>query len=274
MKDLLVYVPPVTQRPDLIEYAASLAAIMNAHLDGGVFTILPELAGHYATLPDKFFQQVRKESEAAAEEARRRFMEYATRAGVQHEVRNFEILAGEADEIFAESAHSYDLAIVPQTDPDERFFFNPRFDNVIFASGIPTLFVPTIHRGPASVERVLLCWNGDRCAARAAADALPLMKLARAVDVLQIEPVDAGTPRCHAAEIVRHLQRHDVKARQHILPRDDLDIGAAILSFAADCSSNLIVMGGYGHSRAREMLFGGATREVLRSMTVPVLMSH
>jgi nucleotide-binding universal stress UspA family protein len=92
--------------------------------------------------------------------------------------------------------------------------------------------------------------------------------------VLQIEPVDAGSPRCQATEIVRHLRRHDVRATQHVFTRDNPDVGAAILSYAADCGTNLIVMGGYGHSRAREVLLGGVTRELLESMTVPVLMSH
>lgn len=274
MKDLLVYVPPVGEKPHLIDYATSFASMMGAHLDGATFAILPELAGYYTTMPDEFFRTVHRQNELEAENAKRRFVEVAQRAGVQHAVHSFEAFVGDADELFAHTAQAYDLAIVPQRDQADTAFFNPRFENIMFMSGRPTLFVPTIHRGPASLQKILLCWNGDRCAARAAGDALPLMKRARTVDVLQIEPVDAGSPRCQAAEIVRHLQRHDVHATQHVFTRDNPDVGAAILSFAADCGANLIVMGGYGHSRAREMLFGGVTRELLECMTVPVLMSH
>jgi nucleotide-binding universal stress UspA family protein len=274
MKDLLVYVPPVSESPHLIDYATSLASTMDAHLDGATFTILPELAGYYTTMPDEFFRTVHQRNETEAENAKRRFVEHAQRAGVQHAVHSFEAFVGDADEFFARTAQAYDLAIVPQRNRGDAAFFNPRFENIMFMSGRPTLFVPMIHRGPASLQKILLCWNGDRCAARAAGDALPLMKRAKMVDVLQIEPVDAGSPRCQAAEIVRHLQRHDVMATRHVFTRDNPDVGAAILSFAADCGANLIVMGGYGHSRAREMLFGGVTRELLECMTVPVLMSH
>jgi nucleotide-binding universal stress UspA family protein len=274
MKDLLVYIPPATESPHIIDYAASLASTMGAHLDGVTFTIVPELAVHYATMPDTLFQKVHQQNAMEAANAKRRFVEYAQRAGVQPEVHNFDAFVGDAEDIFARTAQAYDLAIVPQRESTDVAFFNPRFENIMFTSGRPTLFVPTIHRGPARLQRILLCWNGDRCAARAAGDALPLMKRAEMVDVLQIEPVDAGSPRCQAAEIVRHLRRHDVRATQHVFTRDNPDVGAAILSYAADCSANLIVMGGYGHSRTREMLLGGVTRELLESMTVPVLMSH
>jgi nucleotide-binding universal stress UspA family protein len=274
MKDLLVYIPPVTQHPRVLEYATSLASTLGAHLDGASFTIIPELAAHYANLPPEFYRTVHKKSVLESENARRRFVEYAEHAGVQHSVRTFETFADDADDTLALTAQAYDLAIVPQTDRDATAFFSPCFDNIMLMTGRPTLFVPSIHRGPASVEKVLLCWNGDRSAARAAGDGLPLMKHAKTVDVLQIEPVDAGSPRCHAAEMLRHLQRHGITASQHVFTRDKPDVGAAILSFAADCGSTLIVMGGYGHSRAREMLFGGVTRELLTSMTVPVLMSH
>ena len=274
MKDLLVYVPPVRHHPRLIEYAASLAASMDAHLDGATFTILPQVAGHFASLPDNFYRTARENSELEAANAGKRFLEYARNAGVGHAVRNFESFANDAEDLFACTAQAYDLAIVPQTDREDTTLFNPQFDSIMLMTGRPTLFVPTIHRGRASLERVLVCWNGDRFAARAVGDGMPLLKRAKTVDVLQIGPLDTGIPRCEAAELVRHLQRHGVSAKQHTFARDNPDVGAAILSFAADCGSNLIMMGGYGHSRAREMLFGGVTRELLESMTVPVLMSH
>ena len=100
------------------------------------------------------------------------------------------------------------------------------------------------------------------------------MKFAKQVNVLQIELGHAGAPECPAEEIARHLLRHGVTTELHTFAREHPDIAAAILSFAADCEARLIVMGGYGHSRTREVLFGGATRGVLQSMTVPVLMSH
>lgn len=275
MKDLLVYVPsPGKKEPDLTEYAVSLASALQAHLEGATFTFLPELAGFYATMPDEFFARVQKQSETDADNARQAFVDRAKLAGIPHAVRNCAATTADAERVFGRLARCFDMAIVPQTNTDDTTFFNPNFEDTMFLSGRPALFVPTIHRGPASLRRVLLCWDGGRWAARAAADALPLMRLAGGVDVLQIELGRAGPPQCQASEMVRHLSRHGIAAKLHAFGSEDVDVGAAILSFAADCEATLIVMGGYGHARAREFLFGGATREVLSSMTVPVLMSH
>lgn len=274
MKDVLVYVPPETKAPHLLEYAISLASKLQAHLEGVTFGFLPELAGFYATMPDEFFARVQRQSEADADNAGRAFAERAKLANVSHAVRNYLATTADAERIFGRIARCFDIAIVPQTPTDDTAFFNPNFEDTMFASGRPALFVPAIHRGPASLGRVLLCWNGDRWAARAAADALPLMQLASGVDVLQIELAENGASECPASEMIRHLNRHGIAAKLHAFAREDPDVGAAILSFAADCGSTLIVMGGYGHARTREFLFGGATRQILKSMTVPVLMSH
>jgi nucleotide-binding universal stress UspA family protein len=274
MKDLLAYASPANQRLHSLEYAISLASKLQAHLEGVTFSFLPEFAGLYATMPDEFFTKIQTQSERDAASAQRNFLRSAGDAKIHHGVRNYTATSADAERIFGRVARCFDLAIVPQTDPDNDAFFNPSFEDTMFLSGRPTLFVPAIHTGPAALDRILLCWNGDRWAARAAADALPLMKLARSVDVLQIELGKDGAPECPASEVIRHLKRHGIAAEPHAFTRDDHNVGAAILSFAADCGATLIVMGGYGHARAREFFFGGATREILKTMTVPVLLSH
>jgi nucleotide-binding universal stress UspA family protein len=274
MKDLLVYIPPGKQERPVLAYAISLASKLQAHLEGATFSFLPELAGFYATMPDEFFARIQDQSETDASDARQGFAQRAKLAGVPHAVRNSVATVADAEQCFGRIARCFDLAIVPQADTEDAAFFNPTFEDTMFLSGRPTLFVPSIHKGPALLDRILLCWNGDRSAARATADAMPLMQHASSVDVLQIELGNTSAPQREVSEIVRHLNRHEIKATLHAFGRDDPDVGAAILSFAADCGAGLIVMGGYGHTRFREMLFGGATREVLKSMTVPVLMSH
>lgn len=274
MKDLLVYIPPEKKEPHLLEYAITLASKLEAHLEGATFSFLPGLAGIYSTMPDEFFAQVQKQSETDAEKARQAFVELATRAKIPHAVRTCAATTTDAERVFGRIARCFDLTIVPQTNTEDATFFNPSFEDTMFVSGRPALFVPAIQQGPASLRKVLVCWDGGRWAARAAADALPLMRLAGGVDVLQIELGHAGPPECPAGEMVRHLHRHGIAAKLHAFGHEDIDVGAAILSFAADCEATLIVMGGYGHARAREFLFGGATREILKSMTVPVLMSH
>ena len=146
---------------------------------------------------------------------------------------------------------------------------------VVLASGRPTLVVPHIGVRAPLGETVLLCWNASRESARAAADALPFLRLPKKVIVLVVDP--RTSPDGHGAEpgadVALWLTRHGVKVTVQRDVAADSDVGAVILSRAADLGVDLIVMGVYGHSRVREMVLGGVSRTLLSSMTVPVLIA-
>jgi nucleotide-binding universal stress UspA family protein len=171
-----------------------------------------------------------------------------------------------------------DLAILGQLDPEraEPDLIRPRPDQVALASGRPVLIVPYAGHFDNAGRRVLIAWNATREAARSVSDAMPLLTSAELVTVLTIDPREGphGHGEIPGADIALHLARHGVKAEIERTVSAGLPVGEVLLSRAADLGADLIVMGAYGHSRAREMLLGGATRSVLRSMTVPVLMSH
>jgi len=119
----------------------------------------------------------------------------------------------------------------------------------------------------------MVCWDGSRNAARAVADAMPILKRAGAIDVVSIQPQKHMSEPA-ATNIARHLARHSLKVEVKHLPGTDVDVASMILSHASDSSTDLIVMGGYGHSRLREFVLGGATRGIIENMTVPTLMAH
>jgi nucleotide-binding universal stress UspA family protein len=148
------------------------------------------------------------------------------------------------------------------------------FEEVLFNSGRPIITVPYIHNNGANLERALVCWDGSRTAGRAVADALPLLARANQVDIVTVVGSNAARGTVSGADIGRHLARHGLKAEVHQIYASDIDVTSALLSFAADRDSQLIVMGGYGHSRLREFVLGGATQGLLHSMTVPTLMAH
>ena len=116
----------------------------------------------------------------------------------------------------------------------------------------------------------------SRESARAANDALPILAGAEKVRVLAIDPKDGvgGHGDVPGADIALHLARHGVAAEASHTISTGIGHGETLLSYAADIGADLIVAGGYGHSRARETVFGGVTRTLLRSMTVPVFLSH
>ena len=136
------------------------------------------------------------------------------------------------------------------------------------------LMVPHVHVGPLQLERVLICWNGGRPAARAIHDAMPFLHNAKVIDVVAVNETDSTESEVSSAALVAHLARRDISVDVQQLTADAFNIHTAILSLAADKGTDLIVMGGYGHSRLREFILGGVTRGILRSLTVPALISH
>jgi nucleotide-binding universal stress UspA family protein len=124
------------------------------------------------------------------------------------------------------------------------------------------------------VKRVVICWDGSRAAARAVGDSPPLIAKANNVQVLTVVTGKFDENDVKGADIAEHLARYKLRTELSRLPAPDIDVTSAILSHAADMNADLIVMGGYGHSRLRDFVLGGATRGMLQSMTVPTLMSH
>ncbi|MGI9303382.1 MAG: universal stress protein, partial [Gammaproteobacteria bacterium] len=122
-------------------------------------------------------------------------------------------------------------------------------------------------------RRVLVAWNGSREAARAVNDALPILRRADYVQVFSIDP-DDGAQRLPGADICQHLARHDVNAEASAARASDMKVGDRLNAQVANEALDLIVMGGYGHTRFRETVMGGVTRALLRHMIVPVFLSH
>ena len=125
-----------------------------------------------------------------------------------------------------------------------------------------------------TLDRVMVCWDGSRAAARAVGDALPFLKKAKQVEIVIVSTKPNEKDEMPGADLGQHLARHGLKVEINQITSPDIDVASTILSHAADFSTDVIVMGGYGHSRLREFVLGGVTRGMLESMTVPVLMSH
>src|SRR5208282_1790981 len=144
-------------------------------------------------------------------------------------------------------------------------------ESTLFESGRPVIVVPYIQKGPLKLDRVMVCWDGSRPAARAIADAMPLLEKAGRVEVVIVANERGKQDEIAGADMGQHLARHGLKVEVERIVGGDIDVADALLSHAADCSADFIVMGGYGHSRLREFVLGGVTRGILGSMTAPVL---
>jgi nucleotide-binding universal stress UspA family protein len=172
-----------------------------------------------------------------------------------------------------------DLIFLTQSDPRAhagQAFKNPQIEETILASARPVIVLPYANAASTLGTRVLVAWDDSHAAARAIADALPLLRRARSVQVMQFnrdEPSDEGGLSSDLASVGEWLARHGVSARTQV-ETTSISVAEALLSRAADLGSDLIVMGAFGHARWRERVLGGTTRDMLGTLTVPVLMSH
>jgi nucleotide-binding universal stress UspA family protein len=195
----------------------------------------------------------------------------------KHLPTEWRAVEGFADDVLSVNARYADLLVVGQADADDAGATQADLpETVALSTGRPILVVPHIGAAKRPGKIVMLCWNATRESARAASDALPFLEAAERVIVLVVDPqtTDAGHGAEPGADVATWLTRHGVKVTVQREAAPNTDVGNVILSRAADYDVDLIVMGVYGHSRVREMVLGGASRTLLSSMTVPVLMSH
>lgn len=202
---------------------------------------------------------------------------------------SYESEVGPAAAAVTRRARSADLVVLGQPNPEDPFAPAARqvVEEVLLAAGRPVLVVPYAGQFASVGANVLIGWTESREAARASHDALTLLDPGAKVTVLTVRrgAVPAGRTELPAAAIARHLARHGFAARAEetvaeattppsFIVRPALTEADVLLNYAADIGADLLVVGGYGHSRAREFVLGGVTRSLLATMTLPVLMSH
>lgn len=261
-------------------FAIQLARDIDCHLVGAAPTglmPLPAVIGlEQGTSMADLGQKV---WDAMVRDARQRVEDFRA-ACRQAGLKSFEALVDEADQAasIVRLAHCSDLVILGQADPADSTFRQTQklVEEVVLQSARPTLVLPYAGRHASIGASVLVAWNDSREATRAITDALPLLRCAEEVHVISWqEPERPATPSMAGRMDALHrwLLWQGVTSQTH-LETTEIDVADALLSRAADLSVDLIVMGAYGHARWSERILGGATRGLLQSMTVPVLMSH
>jgi nucleotide-binding universal stress UspA family protein len=274
IKDIVVSLSVGKPRDVAGGFAISVATAFGAHLSAVAVAYEPVIGGMLTPMPDtSLLESFRTENSRAAQRAKREFDEVTRRAGISFDSIAFPATADEAARRFGEMARDYDLSVLAQAEPDDDVAETLAIEAALFNSGRPVLVVPYIQSTGLKLGRVMVCWDGSRNAARAVGDAMPLLRRAGAVEVVTIESQERRNALA-GAKIAEHLARHGLKVELNPIVGGGSDVAATILSHAADSAADLIVMGGYGHSRLREFILGGATDGMLRAMTVPTLMAH
>ena len=279
---MVVHVSDSPRVPQVLALARRLAELHGARLSA-IHAVAPSASGAYIS-PEasSLAVQLRGDTDKARQQ---RAADLVAEAG--GEIAFASVMSDAATEM-VQAARSSDLLVMGQQEPGQQHGLpEGLIGRLLVSSACPILFVPYVHETPCCGERVLVAWRDSRESARALRDALPLLRRARRVELVRFAESELAGPE-PLLRAQAYLRLHGVEAELKVLQRPepslgerlisswtpDASVAEALLSQAADSDADLIVMGGFGHTRLWELVLGGVTRTMLASMTVPVLMSH
>jgi len=275
IKDIVVNLTGGHPQDFASAYAISLAAGFDAHIVGVGFIYEPVIPGSLlGNIPTDLIEAQRLENTRAAREAISRFEGAAAAAGVSAETRTLDASVAGAPDLFGRIARRFDIAVVGQAQREQGASEELMIEGALFGSGRPLIVVPLDHKQGLKLERITICWDGSRPAARAIADSLPLLRRAKSIDIVVVTGERDKSGEITGTNMRRHLARHGINVEIKHITGGGAGVQNAILAHAAETGTDFMVLGGYGHSRLREFILGGVTRGILTEMTVPVLMSH
>ena len=282
IKTILVHLNAEPQAADLMGVAASIAEVSSAHLIG--LHVVPDAYIPAAVPPEvvgELMDSQRQANEAAAAKIEAHYRQAVAGLRVAAEWRKVQARFESIADVVIRHGRAVDLVVLGQSEQKLDIFSGiDTSEEVMLRVGRPVLMVPLKGKNGPIGKRILIAWKDKREAARAVFDALPFLEGAEAVHILTVTAPkghDKGAAVPHAipaADIAATLAHHDVRCEIIETVAEDSTVFDEILNQIRERRCDMVVMGGYGHSRLREIVFGGTTRGMFDEMTVPVLMSH
>jgi len=276
-KNLLVYLDQGASNKERVNTAIAIAKVHEARLTGVVVNALPASSILHKLgfgKGEALMEQQRND----AEEIIGHFKQVTEQQGVQADTRTIECVEGRAAEKLARMARIFDLSIMRQANPDKpnASFISELSEEVMLSSGRPVFFIPYVGAHNIPCRRGLIAWDGSKSAARAVHDALPLLRMMEKVIILIVDAdkIEHYADSKPGEELSRHLDIHGVNNEIRRLAKAEVSTSTIILNELSDSGADILIMGGYGTPKLREIMLGGVTRTLFECMTVPVFMSH
>jgi len=277
-KDILVIVSDAAADEPAFRLAETLAKQSKASLAAAFLTPLPdEPLAYEPTVVAGVWAELLGRARADAEQEKKKVEARLTKCGIPTEIRTAEALARDLGRVAAVHARYADVAVL--TRPADGAGIEMReevVEGVLFYSGRPALVAPPGWKGDFVGKRAVVAWDASREATRALSEADDLLEFSEQVTVLTVDakPKAFGHGDQPGTNIAAHLKRRGLNASVQNVDSSGRSPAEAILEEADKLGADLLVMGGYAHSRLRELVFGGATRDLLRLAHIPVLMAH
>ncbi|HLW90925.1 MAG TPA: universal stress protein [Roseiarcus sp.] len=275
VKDIIAHLDGTAEDEIRLAHAEALASLFEARLTGVYTNRLPDIGDYPSPVGAMAYVELERQLREDGRAAQARLAERFAKLGVANELRKIEAMPGDLRREVATQARSADLFVATCPPSAGASNWTSVIESVLFESGRSVFFAPEKIGPREAIRTVVIGWVDAREAARAVAEALPVLRAATATHLLSIEEADASGKRLPAlAAIAAHLDRHGVTVNINMMSDAPRGAAAAILEEAHRVSADLIVTGAYGHSRLREWILGGATRDLIEQSDIPLLMAH
>lgn len=275
-RDLLIFIDPrdLTAARHASEFAVNLSSLLDAKLCG---LIIEEQILEPPDTVDRVFTEhlVREHNkyQQSVGGARKIFQSVAEQAGIHFDIVAKPFTQERLPSIVTEVARLFDCSIVPAMSPSSELGLAV-IEELIFGSGRPLIIVPAEKQSKFSADTVMVAWDGSQPAARAIHDAIPILQKAALTEIITIEENKQSCGVSSGDDLVKHLKSHDVRASWRCLAHDGGALGQQLMTAAQRADAGMLVMGAYGHSRIRQIIFGGATRSAIFRPLLPVFLSN
>jgi nucleotide-binding universal stress UspA family protein len=275
IKDVMVMLEGTAADDTRLAAAKQIAGSFDGQVIGLFINVLPVvMPGEEDGVSAMQAVELINMAKAAGDKIEAKLKGRLARLGAAGEIRRLDVLALDAATVAARVARSADafVALRPNGKPQDP---TGLVESVLFESGRHVFLVPGGKHAEATFDRVLVAWNGSRESTRALAEAMPYLHKAKEVTVVVIDDDVPLEPKVTlGADVIAHLKHHGIDAALHGMKSHNGDVSAALLAEAKRRKADLIVMGGYGHSRLREWLLGGVTHDLMHHAPVPLVVAH
>jgi nucleotide-binding universal stress UspA family protein len=277
IKDVLVHLDGTEADDWRIANMEPIARACEAHVTGLFLNRLapgtmPIDAGYVGA---QFLEQLLEQAREEGDRIEKDLAERLARLNLSYEIRRIDAFSDEIPEAGALEARVSDLCVVlrPYTQDGAQRWLG-LVEGVLFGSGRGLLVAPEKKPASSTIKHVMIAWDAGREVAHALAEAMPVLKSAREVTILVVDPDDDGPKQQTSARLTQHLERHGVNARVASAHTDGEKVSDILIKEVQKTDADLLVIGGYGHARFREWILGGVTRDLLHFSPIPLLMAH
>jgi nucleotide-binding universal stress UspA family protein len=274
-----VFVPLVTYPDPTSEPATSNVLAVAKHLEADLYAMaltvdVPDVSsalGRILLNVPEMIREAEANSRTNAGKLLGLVKQLASQEGVNVVTDETSAAPAEFGNVAAAHARYYDLTVVPCDAQNETARMTA--EALVFGSGRPVIMVPGTPL-LRSLDHVMVAWDGSTVAARASSDAQPLLHRASHVSIVTVVDEKPINNKDIGKQLAEKLKRRGLTAEALSITAEDCPIGETLQAYALDMGAGLLVMGGYGHSRLRHFVLGGATEDVLSELRLPILMSH